>query len=442
MWTDQDRYLFREGTHSRLYELLGCRAHADGARFALWAPNAERVSVVGEFNDWDADAHPLAPPDDSGVWLGEVACARPGQLYKYRVAGRRGLCVDKADPFALHAELPPGTASRIAQLDAVWHDAAWMGERARRNALDAPIAVYELHAGSWRRPDGRPMSYRELAHALAEYVLRMGFTHVELMPLTEHPFYGSWGYQTTGYFAPTARYGTPQDFAYLVDHLHAQGIGVILDWVPSHFPADAPGLPPRVELVDLQLRARRGLELPALVGAVLARPVPHRRPARGRRRVDAVPRLRAAPRRMDPQPTRRPREPGGHRLPAPAQRSGVPRAPGHADHRRGIDRLADGVAADDHGGPRLRHEVEHGLDARHARVHAGRAGAPQVPPGPADLLAGLRLQRELRAAAVARRGRLRQGLADRQDAGRRVAEVRQPARAVRLHVDAPWQEAV
>ena len=242
MWTDQDRYLFREGTHSRLYELLGCRAHADGARFALWAPNAERVSVVGEFNDWDADAHPLAPPDDSGVWLGEVAGARPGQLYKYRVAGRRGFCVDKADPFALQAELPPGTASRIAQLDAVWHDAAWMGERARRNALDAPIAVYELHAGSWRRPDGRPMSYRELAHALAEYVLRMGFTHVELMPLTEHPFYGSWGYQTTGYFAPTARYGTPQDFAYLVDHLHAQGIGVILDWVPSHFPADAHGL--------------------------------------------------------------------------------------------------------------------------------------------------------------------------------------------------------
>jgi 1,4-alpha-glucan branching enzyme len=149
---------------------------------------------------------------------------------------------DKADPFAFSAELPPSTASRVWTLDYEWGDAAWIAARGGRNALDAPIAIYEAHAGSWRRKDGRFLGYRELAHALADYVEKLGFTHVELMPITEHPFYGSWGYQTTGYFAPTARYGTPQDLMYLVDHLHQRGIGVILDWVPSHFPDDPHGL--------------------------------------------------------------------------------------------------------------------------------------------------------------------------------------------------------
>jgi len=242
VWGDQDRYLFREGSHARLYERLGCHPRADGAHFAVWAPNAERVSVIGDWNEWDGDAHPLATPDDSGVWHGDVAQARPGHLYKYRIAGRNGYRVDKADPLAMQAEAPPSTASRITDLAYEWHDQAWMKGRARRNALDAPISVYEVHAGSWRRADGQPMNYRELARALADYVLRLGFTHVELMPITEHPFYGSWGYQTTGYFAPTARYGSPQDFMAFVDHLHAQGVGVLLDWVPSHFPTDEHGL--------------------------------------------------------------------------------------------------------------------------------------------------------------------------------------------------------
>jgi 1,4-alpha-glucan branching enzyme len=207
----------------------------------VWAPNASSVSVIGDWNSWDAHAHPLAArADESGIWEGHVPGAQNGQAYKYRISPRLGGAgFDKADPFATHAELPPATASRVWALDYRWSDAEWMGTRGARNALDAPMSIYELHPGSWRRRDGRFLNYRELAHALADYVLELGFTHVELMPITEHPFYGSWGYQTTGYFAATARYGTPQDLMYLVDHLHQRGIGVILDWVPSHFPTDA-----------------------------------------------------------------------------------------------------------------------------------------------------------------------------------------------------------
>ncbi|BEP42567.1 1,4-alpha-glucan branching protein GlgB [Variovorax sp. V15] len=242
----QDAYLFREGTHSRLYDLLGC--HPDekggGARFAVWAPNAEAVSVVGDWNYWSGDADLLQPdPDGTGIWSGYVPNAAIGQTYKYRIRSRHGgYMVDKADPVAFAAELPPATASRICELSYQWGDAGWMADRGRRNALDAPMSVYEVHLGSWRREDGHFLGYREIAHRLAAYALEMGFTHVELMPVTEHPFYGSWGYQTTGYFAPTARFGSPQDFMYLVDHLHQQGIGVLLDWVPSHFPTDEHGL--------------------------------------------------------------------------------------------------------------------------------------------------------------------------------------------------------
>ncbi len=246
VWGDQDTYLFREGTHARLHERLGCRLDGDGqgARFAVWAPNARAVSVIGEWNGWDAGTDVLRPrPDDTGVWEGRAAQAREGQVYKYRVEGRDGRhVVDKADPLAVYAELPPATGSRVWSLAYDWHDAEWMRTRAARNALDAPISVYEFHAGSWQRDGGRFLGWRELAQRLAAYVKRLGFTHVELMPVTEHPFYGSWGYQTTGYFAPTARYGTPQDFMAFVDHLHGEGIGVILDWVPSHFPTDAHGL--------------------------------------------------------------------------------------------------------------------------------------------------------------------------------------------------------
>ena len=253
MLTDHDIYLFREGTHSRLYRHLGChfgnRDDASGANFgahfSLWAPNARNVAVIGEWSGWRTDAHPLAPrADGSGIWEGFVAGVQPGQSYKYRIdSQQQGHVGEKADPLAFYAEQPPATASRAWNLDYGWGDADWMQRRARANALDAPMSTYELHLGSWRRkPNGDWLGYREAAHALADYVQRTGFTHVELLPITEHPFYGSWGYQTTGYFAPSARYGNPQDFMYLVDTLHQAGIAVILDWVPSHFPNDAHGL--------------------------------------------------------------------------------------------------------------------------------------------------------------------------------------------------------
>ena len=246
MLTDQDIYLFREGTHGRLFEHFGSRLSADGsgAHFAVWAPNAAEVSVIGDWNGWNAAANRLRQrSDESGIWEGSVPGVQRGQPYKYRITSRnRGYSVEKADPFSVLCELPPATASRVWTLDYTWKDAAWMSTRASRNGLSAPMSTYELHVGSWRRKDGNFLNYRELAHALGDYLTDLGFTHVELMPITEHPFYGSWGYQTTGYFAPTARYGTPQDLMYFVDHLHARGIGVILDWVPSHFPADQHGL--------------------------------------------------------------------------------------------------------------------------------------------------------------------------------------------------------
>ena len=244
--TDHDVYLFREGTHARLYESLGCQISRDGkgAQFAVWAPNARAVSVIGDWNGWDPNADPLAPRhDESGIWEGRAPKAVRGQAYKYRIVSQAaGHVGEKSDPFALYCEHPPATGSRVWSTEYEWHDGDWMASRGRKNALDAPMSIFEVHTGSWRRRDGSFLGYRELAHELAEYVTRMGFTHVELLPITEHPFYGSWGYQTTGYFAPSARYGTPQDFMYLVDHLHQHGIGVLLDWVPSHFPTDAHGL--------------------------------------------------------------------------------------------------------------------------------------------------------------------------------------------------------
>ena len=244
-----DVYYFREGTHARLYRVLGAHpAVVDGVagvRFAVWAPNAERVSVIGDFNGWRKDANPLTARGDwSGIWQGFVPGVATGAAYKYHIVSRYdGYQVDKADPFAFYAEEPPRTASRVWTLEYDWGDGEWMSTRKHVNSLDAPWAIYEVHLGSWRRTsDGRSLSYREIAEPLADYVAEMGFTHVEFLPLMEHPFYGSWGYQTVGYFAPTSRYGTPQDFKYLIDVLHRRGIGVILDWVPSHFPADEHGL--------------------------------------------------------------------------------------------------------------------------------------------------------------------------------------------------------
>ncbi|MEO8187521.1 MAG: 1,4-alpha-glucan branching protein GlgB [Burkholderiaceae bacterium] len=245
MLGDQDVYLFREGTHSRLYGQMGCVLGEGTATFRVWAPNAARVAVIGSFNGWDANVDPLTQrTDGSGIWQGTVRGVACGDPYKYRVVSADGRYeVDKADPFALYAEAPSSTASRAWKLDYEWGDAAWMAQRRAHNALDAPMSIYEVHLGSWRRDEpGRLPTYRDIALPLAEYAHDHGFTHVELLPITEHPFYGSWGYQTTGYFAPTARYGTPQDFMHLVDVLHQHGIGVMLDWVPSHFPSDAHGL--------------------------------------------------------------------------------------------------------------------------------------------------------------------------------------------------------
>ncbi len=242
--TAEDLYLFNEGNHTRLYQKLGAHPEAAGVRFAVWAPNAERVSVMGEFNGWKANRHPLSPRGDSGIWEGVVDGIDRGGLYKYAILSRTGYRVEKADPFGFHHEVPPNTASVVWDLDYAWDDGAWMADP-RRNALDGPISIYEVHLGSWMRvphEQHRMLSYRELAPRLAEYVTRTGFTHVEFLPVMEHPFYGSWGYQSTGYFAPTSRYGSPQEFMALIDELHQHGIGVILDWVPSHFPADEHGL--------------------------------------------------------------------------------------------------------------------------------------------------------------------------------------------------------
>jgi 1,4-alpha-glucan branching enzyme len=243
--TEQDIYLFREGTHASLYRKLGCQLRQDGgAHFAVWAPNARAVSVVGDWNGWRPDADVLRPRwDSSGIWEADIAGVRRGQAYKYAITNAQGHVEDRADPFAFHAEVAPHTASRAWSLEYEWDDEDWMRSRRAQNAFAAPQSVYEVHLGSWKRPgEGRLPTYREIAQPLAAYVKQMGFTHVELMPITEHPFYGSWGYQTTGYFAPTSRYGTPQDFMHLVDVLHRDGIGVILDWVPSHFPEDRHGL--------------------------------------------------------------------------------------------------------------------------------------------------------------------------------------------------------
>jgi 1,4-alpha-glucan branching enzyme len=247
----QDLYLFNEGTHSQLYDHLGAHplttpGGREGTHFGVWAPNAERVSVVGDFNGWDPEACPLAARGSSGIWEGFVEGVGFGTLYKFHIRSRhRGYTVEKTDPFAFHTEIPPKAAGVVWDLGFDWNDAEWMGHRSGTNALTAPMSIYEVHLGSWMRvadQGWRSLTYREAGERIGEYCHRLGFTHVELLPVMEHPFYGSWGYQTTGYFAPSSRYGTPQDFMAFVDTLHQAGVGVILDWVPSHFPTDEHGL--------------------------------------------------------------------------------------------------------------------------------------------------------------------------------------------------------
>ena len=248
--TDNDLYLFNEGSHYRVYDKLGAHMLTAGGEpgtcFGVWAPNARSVSVIGSFNQWHPKTHPLHSRGNSGIWEGFVPGASKGALYKFHIESHHhGHRVDKTDPVGLLQEKPPRTASVVWDLDYSWEDREWMKKRAARNSIKEPISVYEVHIGSWMRvaeEHNRPLTYREMAPKLAQYAHHMGFTHVEFLPVMEHPFYGSWGYQTTGYFAPTSRFGSPQDFMFLVDQLHQHGIGVILDWVPSHFPSDGHGL--------------------------------------------------------------------------------------------------------------------------------------------------------------------------------------------------------
>jgi 1,4-alpha-glucan branching enzyme len=248
--TDLDIHLFREGKHYRLYEKLGSHPmEVDGQQgtyFAVWAPSAQAVSVIGNFNYWNRDSHPLSARwDGSGIWEGFVPGIGKGELYKYHIHARDGRHLQKGDPFALFWEIPPNTASIVWDIsDYEWKDKDWMASRDKKAGLDQPYSVYEVHMGTWKKTHGglRSLSYKEMAKDMVAYIKEMGFTHVEFLPVMEHPYFPSWGYQVTGYFAPTSRYGNPQEFMYLVDAFHEAGIGVILDWVPSHFPTDAHGL--------------------------------------------------------------------------------------------------------------------------------------------------------------------------------------------------------
>jgi 1,4-alpha-glucan branching enzyme len=240
--TADDLFLFNQGTHYRLYEKLGAHVVAAGTYFAVWAPNAKAVSVIGDWNGWRGGRDPLTARAASGIWEGVVPAIGHGARYKFAIVGLDGVSRDKADPFAARSEHPPATASIVWQPHHAWRDAAWMASRGGRFARGAPVSIYEVHAGSWRRDHNEVLGYRELGAQLGAHVQSLGFTHIELMPVMEHPFYGSWGYQVTGYFAPTTRYGAPDDLMAMIDGLHQHGIGVIVDWVPAHFPTDAHGL--------------------------------------------------------------------------------------------------------------------------------------------------------------------------------------------------------
>lgn len=241
--TAEDMYLFNEGQLTEAYKKLGChvvkKKSKKGAWFTVWAPNMKSVSVTGDFNSWNSSQHSLDPQGNSGLWSGFVENVQPGQAYKFKMKTHSGSELEKADPFAFSCETAPKTASRVYHSDYGWEDREWMTTRKQRQSMQSAMAIYEMHLGSWKHhKTGGSLSYRELAKELPAYLKKMNFTHVEFMPVMEHPFYGSWGYQTTGYFAPTSRFGEPDDFKYLIDCLHREEIGVILDWVPSHFPAD------------------------------------------------------------------------------------------------------------------------------------------------------------------------------------------------------------
>ncbi len=453
--TDDDLYLFNEGNHYHLYRKLGCHLGtlngAAGASFAVWAPNANYVSVIGDFNGWNKSAAKLTPRGSSGIWEGFIAGVKKGDAYKYHVgSGHLGLQVDKADPFGVHHETSPKTGSKVWDLEYAWGDAGWMAGRRAKNALSSPVSIYEVHLGSWMRvpEDGyRSLSYRELAEKLVPYVTDLGFTHVEFLPVMEHPFYGSWGYQTTGYFAPTSRYGTPQDFMYLVDRLHQAGVGVILDWVPSHFPTDQHGLADfdgthLYEHADMRQGfhpdwnsyifnyGRHEVRSFLLSSAFMWLDVYHADALR----VDAV----ASMLYLDYS-----RKPG----------EWIPNRFGGHENLEAVDfirrfntavyeRFPDTqtIAEESTAWPMVSRPtyvggLGFGLKWDMGWMHdtlkylAQGPGAPALPPQRADVPRAVRVHRELLPAALARRGRARQGLAPGADARRRVAAVRQPPHA-------------
>ena len=386
-----DLHLFAEGRHERLWEILGAHPRSfttadgvvSGVSFAVWAPNAKGVSLIGEFNHWDGNEAPLRVLGSSGVWELFWPDFPAGGLYKFRVHGADGSVTDRADPFAFATEVPPQTASRVTESSYSWRDDDWMAQRAGLNPVFEPMSTYEVHLLSWRPG----LSYRQLAEELTEYVVAQGFTHVELMPVAEHPFGGSWGYQVTSYYAPTSRLGTPDDCRFLIDTLHQAGIGVIVDWVPAHFPKDAWALgrfdgtalyehsdPNRGEQLDwgtyvFDFGRRRGAQLPGGQRAVLAAGVPRRRSAGGRRRLDALPGLLAARGRLDAECLRRPRKPRGGAVPAGDERHRAQDRARHRHHRRGVDVVARRDPSDKPWRAWLFDEVEHGLDERHAGLH-------------------------------------------------------------------------
>jgi 1,4-alpha-glucan branching enzyme len=341
-----DLHLIGEGRHERLWDALGAHVRTyettngpvTGTSFAVWAPTAQGVRVTGEFSGWAGWTHPMRSLGNSGVWEIFVPGVGVGTRYKFKILGRDGVWREKSDPMAFATDVPPSTASVVTALHHEWVDSEWMAKRATSTPHAESMSVYELHLGSWRQGIG----YREAAHQLVEYLGETGFTHVELLPVAEHPFVGSWGYQVTSYYAPTARFGTPDDFRYFVDTLHQAGFGVIVDWVPWALPegrvgigplrrrpalragGPAPGRAARLGHPRVRLRPPRGAQLPGRERPVLARVVPRRRPAGGRRGVDALPRLLPSRGPVAAQHLRRPGEPGSSRVPAGDERDCLP----------------------------------------------------------------------------------------------------------------------
>ena len=466
---EMDLHLINEGRHELLWTVLGAHLHRydgagsdpiQGTSFAVWAPSAKGVRIKGDFNSWDGREHPMRQLGHSGVWELFVPGVGSGTKYKFLILGADGEWREKADPMAFHTEVPPATSSVVYESSYTWGDDAWMTERRSRQPVHGPMSVYEMHLGSWKKHwGGGAYSYGELADDLVPYLTDLGFTHVEFLPVMEHPYGGSWGYQVTSYFAPTARFGDPDGFRYLVDRLHQAGIGVIVDWVPAHFPKDTFALsrfdgtplyedpnPTRGEHPDWGTYVfnfgRREVRNFLVANALYWLEEYHIDGLR----VDAVASMiyldysREAG-EWTAQRARRPREPRGRAVPPGDERHRLQAGARGGDHRRGVDQLGRRHPADRRGRSGLRLQVEHGLDARHPRLLPAPARAPLVAPQRADLRAGLRLGRELRAAHQPRRGRARQGLAAAQDAGRPLAAARQRPGVPGLHVGASRQAA-